>query len=77
MVANEKRLRTVMADQTDLICRFQPDGTITFVNPAYCAFHGKTEAELLGANFYKLLAKTATQPRDIAGSAVAVRDSRS
>ena len=62
VVENEKRLRTVMADQTDLICRFQPDGTITFVNPAYCAFQGKTEAELLGANFYKLLAKGAGRP---------------
>ncbi|HUC85166.1 MAG TPA: MASE1 domain-containing protein, partial [Candidatus Acidoferrales bacterium] len=57
VVANEKRLRTVMADQTDLICRFKPDGTITFANPAYCAFQGKTEAELLGQNFYKLLSK--------------------
>jgi PAS domain S-box-containing protein len=57
VLANEKRLRTVMADQTDLICRFKPDGTITFANPAYCAFHGKTEAELLGANYYKLLAR--------------------
>ncbi|HEX4348908.1 MAG TPA: MASE1 domain-containing protein [Verrucomicrobiae bacterium] len=52
---NEKLLRMVMADQIDLICRFKPDGTITFANPAYCAFHGKTEAELIGANFYKLL----------------------
>ena len=62
VVENEKRLRTVMADQTDLICRFQPDGTITFVNPAFCAFHGKTEAELLGTNFYKLLAKSGGRP---------------
>jgi PAS domain S-box-containing protein len=57
MVENEKRLRAVVADQTDLICRFKPDGTITFANPAYCAFQARTEAELLGANFYKLLAK--------------------
>ena len=57
VMANEKRLRTVMADQTDLICRFKSDGTITFVNSAYCAFHGKTEAELLGSDFYKLLSK--------------------
>ena len=62
VVENEKRLRTVMADQTDLICRFQPDGTITFVNPAYCAFQAKSEAELLGANFYKLLAKGTARP---------------
>ncbi len=57
VLANEKRLRTVMADQTDLICRFKPDGTITFANPAYCAFQGQREAELLGGNFYQLLAK--------------------
>ncbi len=62
VVENEKRLRTVMADQTDLICRFKPDGTITFANPACCAFHGRTEAELLGANFYKLLAKGGGRP---------------
>ena len=57
VVENEKRLRNVMADQTDLICRFKTDGTITFANPAYCAFQGKTEAELLGSNYYKLLAR--------------------
>ncbi len=57
VLADEKRLRTVMADQTDLICRCQPDGTITFANPAYCAFRGKPEAELLGTNFYQALAK--------------------
>jgi len=62
VVENEQRLRTVMADQTDLICRFKKDGTITFVNPAYCAFQGKTEAELHGANFFKLLAKGGTRP---------------
>jgi PAS domain S-box-containing protein len=57
VVENEKRLRKVMEDQTDLICRFTRDGTITFANPAYCAFHAKSETELLGANFYKLLAR--------------------
>lgn len=47
----EKRLRAVVEDQTDLICRFGSDGTLTFVNGAYCRFKGKTEAELLGTNF--------------------------
>jgi two-component system, sensor histidine kinase and response regulator len=52
----EKRLRTVIADQTDLICRFQPDGTITFANPAYCRFHGWEENEELPiANFFQTL----------------------
>jgi PAS domain S-box-containing protein len=61
VVANEKRLRDVMQDQTDLICRFGRDGNITFANPAFCAFHGKTEKELLGRNFYKLLSQDASR----------------
>ena len=55
--ANEKRLRAVVTDQTDLICRFQSDGTITFVNPAYCEFHSLTEAESLGTNFFSTFPK--------------------
>jgi PAS domain S-box-containing protein len=55
LLENERRLRTVVADQSDLICRFLPDGKITFVNPAYCAFHGQPEAELLGTDFFQKL----------------------
>jgi len=39
---SEKRYSAVIEDQTDLICRFKPDGTIVFVNYAYCRFHEKT-----------------------------------
>ena len=52
VVENEKRLRAVVTDQTDLICRFKADGTITFVNPAFADFLGKPEAELLGTIFF-------------------------
>jgi len=62
VLANEKRLRSVMADQTDLICRFTPDGAITFANPAYYTFHGKSETEILGQNFYKLMSKETARP---------------
>jgi len=55
MAESEKRLRTVVEDQTDLICRFKPDGTLTFVNGAYCQFHGKSREELLGTNFLQNL----------------------
>lgn len=48
---SEKRLRAVVEDQTDLICRFDAEGALTFVNGAYCRFKGKTEAELLGTDF--------------------------
>jgi PAS domain S-box-containing protein len=49
---SEKRLRTVVADQSDMICRFGSDGVLTFVNPAYCHFYAKSEAEILGTNFF-------------------------
>jgi len=55
LAASEKRLRTVVEDQADLICRFKPDGSLTFVNRAYCQFHGKSKEELLGTNFLETL----------------------
>lgn len=46
----EERYRTVVEDQTELICRTDPQGNLTFVNQAYCRFFGKTRKELLGTN---------------------------
>ena len=55
MTESERRYRGVVEDQTDLICRFKTDGTLTFVNEAYCRFLGKTREELLGSNFLRTL----------------------
>jgi PAS domain S-box-containing protein len=55
LAESEKRLRAVVEDQTDSICRFKPDGTLTFVNGAYCLFHGKPREQMLGTNFLKTL----------------------
>ena len=49
---SEKRFRAVVEDQTDMICRFMPDGVLTFVNEAFCRFHCKTPGELVGKNFF-------------------------
>jgi PAS domain S-box-containing protein len=54
---NEKRFRAVVEDQTDLICRFKPDGLLTFVNDAFCRFHGKSSGELIGTNFFQTLSE--------------------
>jgi PAS domain S-box-containing protein len=54
---SEKRFRAVVEDQTDMICRFQPDGTLVFVNESFCRFHGKPAGELLGKNFFKTLSE--------------------
>lgn len=46
----QQRYRTVVEDQTDLICRFDRNGRFTFVNGAFCRFHEKTAADFLGCN---------------------------
>jgi PAS domain S-box-containing protein len=37
---SEERYRNVVEDQTEFICRFTPDGRLTFVNDAYCRYFG-------------------------------------
>jgi len=54
---SEKRFRAVVEDQTDLICRFKPDGLLTFVNDTFCRFHGKTSEQLIGTNFFQTLSE--------------------
>ncbi len=47
---SEERYRSLIENQPDLICRFRPDGVLTFVNSAYCTVFGKTIPELLGTS---------------------------
>jgi PAS domain S-box-containing protein len=53
--AAEARYRGVVEDQTELICRFLPDWTLTFVNEAYCSYFGKSRDELLGRSFMSFI----------------------
>jgi PAS domain S-box-containing protein len=45
---SEARYLAILEDQTELIARFLPDGSLTFVNEAYCHYFGKTRKELIG-----------------------------
>jgi PAS domain S-box-containing protein len=47
----EEQYRNVVEDQTELICRFRPDGTHIFVNDAYCRYFNKTRDEITGKKF--------------------------
>jgi PAS domain S-box-containing protein len=60
--ASEERYRNVVETQTEMICRFLPDTTLTFVNEAYCRHFGKTRGELIGKSFLNLIPE-ADQPR--------------
>jgi PAS domain S-box-containing protein len=52
---SEARYRSVVDTQSELICRFLPDSTLTFVNDAYCRFWNKTREDLLGTRFVELI----------------------
>lgn len=46
---SEARYRAVVEDQSELITRYHPDGTYTFVNEAFCRYFGKTKEEVVGS----------------------------
>jgi len=45
----------VVETQNEMICRFLPDTTLTFVNRAYCKNFNMSEEELLGKKFIELI----------------------
>lgn len=51
----EQRYRAIVEDQTEMICRYKLDGTITFVNEAYCRLWEKTSEELVGTRMSDLI----------------------
>ncbi len=57
---SEGRLRAVVEDQTEIICRFKTDNTLTFVNEVFCRFFGKTREEVLGSKWQPYV-----QPEDL------------
>lgn len=52
---SERRYRAIVEDQTELVTRFLPDGTITFVNEANCRYFGKSQEDLVGRSFLPVI----------------------
>jgi PAS domain S-box-containing protein len=53
---SEARYRAIVEDyQTELICRFTPDGNLTFVNEVYRRYFGLSREALLGACLLEFL----------------------
>jgi PAS domain S-box-containing protein len=52
---SEQRYRAVIEDQTELVCRFLPDATLTFVNLAYASYFGKSPDQLIGQSFLSVI----------------------
>lgn len=49
--ATDRLYRDVVEDLTELVSRFRPDGTFTYVNEVFCRFFGKKAAEVLGTKW--------------------------
>ncbi len=56
---SEARYRAIVEDyQTELICRFKPNGTLTFVNEVFCRYFERSRDDLLGMNFLYFIPET-------------------
>lgn len=49
--AHEQALDAMLRATPELVCRFRPDGSLTYANRAYCEFFKKVRDELVGHNF--------------------------
>jgi diguanylate cyclase (GGDEF)-like protein/PAS domain S-box-containing protein len=52
---SEERYRTLVEDMPVLICRFLPDGTLTFVNKHYCLYFDRSFEQLVGHNLFEFI----------------------
>ena len=52
---NDTKYRSIIENHPDLLCRFLPDGTITFVNDAYWHFMGISRDTCIGSNFLSII----------------------
>lgn len=47
----EARYLSIIEDQNELICRYLPDGRLSFVNAAYARYYGQSQSDLINTNF--------------------------
>ena len=52
---SERRYRGIVEGQSEMICRFRPDGAILFVNTPYARLRGVPADSLIGVNFWEFI----------------------
>ncbi|MEM1167104.1 MAG: PAS domain S-box protein [Planctomycetota bacterium] len=55
LAASEAKYRKIIEEHTELVCRFLPDCTLTFVNQSYARRFGRSADELIGTTFLDLV----------------------
>ncbi|MBU6953900.1 EAL domain-containing protein [Hahella sp. HN01] len=53
-VPHEARFQYILDDIPELICRWKPDGAITYVNSQYCRYFGSSRNALIGKSIFTL-----------------------
>ncbi len=53
---SEARYRAIVEDQTELICRYLPNGSVIFVNETYCRYFDRVREEIIGSDFIEVFA---------------------
>lgn len=48
---SKERYQALVEQQTEMITRWKPDGTFTYVNEIFCNFFGKTKEQLIGKTY--------------------------
>jgi len=51
LMESKERYKTLVEQQSEMITRWKPDGTYTYVNEVFCNFFSKTKDELLGYTY--------------------------
>jgi PAS domain S-box-containing protein len=51
LIEKERELKSIIETQQEMICRYKPDATLTFVNQAYAAMFGSEPEKLIGRRF--------------------------
>ncbi len=51
----ETRYQTILENQEDMMCRFMPDITLSFVNDKFCNFFEKSRNDLIDTTFWPLI----------------------
>lgn len=49
LIMQKQQFEGILEDQTEIICRFNADHTLTYVNPAYCRVFGLKSENVVGA----------------------------
>ena len=55
LMDSQERYRGIVEDHSEMICRYRPDGTLTFVNAAYARFFGGDPQSWIDRNYIETL----------------------